>query len=117
MDAIANEQVIQTGKDFYAGMFPSYRECGGSPHNYQPDNNIFYTAVGVFALKNMLPYLSGLNRQKAVQRQPLFILYTATNSAYHSTVSGQIKTGLCRTRISSNTSREYLDRAKILMIV
>jgi len=67
MDAIANEQVIQTGKDFYAGMFPSYRECGGSPHNYQPDNNIFYTAVGVFALKNMLPYLSGLNRQKAEQ--------------------------------------------------
>src|SRR4051812_25976326 len=65
MDAIAKEQVMQTGKDFYAGMFPSYRECGGSPHNYQPDNNIFYTAVSVFALKNMLPYLSEANRQKA----------------------------------------------------
>ena len=67
MDAIAKEQVTQTGKDFYAGMFPSYRECGGSPHNYQPDNNIFYTAVSVFALKNMLPYLSEANRIKAEQ--------------------------------------------------
>ena len=45
-------------------MFPSFRECGGSPHNYQPDNNIFYTAVSVFALKNMLPYLNKTNRQK-----------------------------------------------------
>ena len=65
MDAIAKEQVQQTGKDFYAGMFPSYRECGGAPHNYQPDNNIFYTAVSVFALKNVLPYLSETNRIKA----------------------------------------------------
>ncbi|TKK68315.1 hypothetical protein FC093_11830 [Ilyomonas limi] len=65
IDAIAKEQVQQTGRDFYAGMFPSYRECGGSPHNYQPDNNIFYTAVSVFALKNILPYLSETNRLKA----------------------------------------------------
>ena len=65
MDAIAKEQVTAPNKDFYGGMFPSYRECAGSPHNYQPDNNIFYTAVSVFALKNMLPYLSEANRRKA----------------------------------------------------
>lgn len=64
IDAVAQEQVQQSSKDFYTGMFPSYRECGGSPHNYQPDNNIFYTAVSVFALKNMLPYLSEENRIK-----------------------------------------------------
>ena len=61
---LANEQVKESGKDFYAGMFPSYRECGGSPHNYQPDNNIFYTAVSVFALKNILPYVSQNNARK-----------------------------------------------------
>jgi hypothetical protein len=65
MDAIAKEQATEPHKDFYEGMFPSYRECAGIPHNYQPDNNIFYTAVGVFALKNMLPYLSEANRHKA----------------------------------------------------
>jgi len=65
IDAIAKEQVTQSNKEFPTGMFPSYRECAGTPHNYQPDNNIFYTAVSVFALKNMLPYLSEANRQKA----------------------------------------------------
>ncbi len=61
---IAGIQTDKNGKDFYAGMFPSYRECGGSPHNYQPDNNIFYTAVSVFALKNMLPDVSSENQKK-----------------------------------------------------
>ncbi len=64
IDNIAQQQVQQNTKDFYAGQFPSYRECGGSPHNYQPDNNIFYTAVSVFALKNMLPYVSQKAQQK-----------------------------------------------------
>ncbi len=54
---IESMQVKQDG-EFYAGMFPSYRECGGAPHNYQPDNNIFYTAVAAFTLRNMLPYLN-----------------------------------------------------------
>ncbi len=67
IDAIVKTQVKESGKDFYAGMFPSYRECGGSPHNYQPDNNIFYTAISVFALKNMLPYLSAANSKKVRQ--------------------------------------------------
>src|SRR5215212_9668755 len=58
---IASMQVKEDG-EFYAGMFPSFRECGGAPHNYQPDNNIFYTAVSAFALRNMLPYLNNENK-------------------------------------------------------
>ena len=37
---IASAQVT-TDDEFYIGMFPSFRQCGGAPHNYQPDNNIF----------------------------------------------------------------------------
>ena len=54
---IDSMQVKQDG-EFYAGQFPSFRECGGAPHNYQPDNNIFYTAVAAFTLRNILPYLN-----------------------------------------------------------
>jgi len=54
---IESMQVKDDG-EFYAGMFPSYRECGGVPHNFQPDNNIFYTTVAAFTLRNMLPYLN-----------------------------------------------------------
>ncbi|QEC69624.1 hypothetical protein FRZ67_20815 [Panacibacter ginsenosidivorans] len=61
---IAAAQVATDG-EFYAGMFPSFRECGGAPHNYQPDNNIFFTAIGAFALRNMLPYLIGENKKVA----------------------------------------------------
>lgn len=64
IDNIAQQQVQSNTKYFYAGQFPSYRECGGSPHNHQPDNNIFYTAVSVFALKNMLPFVDQNNQQK-----------------------------------------------------
>ena len=76
---IAIKQVKGSSKNFYEGMFPSYRECGGSPHNYQPDNNIFYTAVSVFALKNLLNDVSKPNQnkieniiKKAVQSYPLY---------------------------------------------
>src|SRR5206468_5748776 len=58
---IASMQVQQDG-EFYAGMFPTFRECGGAPHNYQPDNNIFYTAVAAFTLRNMLPYLNDADK-------------------------------------------------------
>ena len=61
---IQSMQVKQDG-EFYAGQFPSFRECGGVPHNYQPDNNIFYTAVTAFALRNMLPYLNDKDKQIA----------------------------------------------------
>ena len=63
---IASEQVKVNG-EFYAGTFPSFRESGGMPHNYQPDNNIFFTAISIFTLQNMLPYLT--NRNKAIALQ------------------------------------------------
>jgi len=47
---------------FYRGTFPTYRQCGGAPHNYQPDNTIFYTAITAFSLRNMLPYLSSKDK-------------------------------------------------------
>lgn len=59
---IAASQVSKDG-EFYAGMFPSFRECGGAPHNYQPDNNIFFTAISAFALRNMLTTLSDSNQK------------------------------------------------------
>ena len=58
---IAAQQVTQDG-EFYKGMFPSFRECGGAPHNYQPDNNVFFTAISAFAFRNMLPNLAGNNK-------------------------------------------------------
>jgi len=60
---IAASQVTTDG-EFYSGMFPSFRECGGAPHNYQPDNNIFFTAITAFTLRNMLSYLN--NRDKII---------------------------------------------------
>src|SRR6187397_3309622 len=60
-------QSMQVKEDgfFYAGMFPTYRECGGAPHNYQPDNTVFYTAITAFALRNMMPYLKESDKQIA----------------------------------------------------
>jgi hypothetical protein len=60
---IASMQVKQDDGEFYAGMFYGTRECGGIPHNLQPDNNIFFTALTTFAFRNMLP---GLNDQSKV---------------------------------------------------
>ncbi len=59
-DLIRDIAVMQVSTDgeFYAGMFPTFRECGGAPHNYQPDNNIFFTAIAAFAFKNMQSYLN-----------------------------------------------------------
>ncbi len=64
--SIAAEQVSSDG-EYYAGMLPAFRECGGAPHNYQPDNNNFFTAVGVFALENMLPGLPAEDKSTALQ--------------------------------------------------
>src|SRR5436305_13809139 len=64
---LLNIQSMQGKQDgeFYAGMFPSFRECGGAPHNYQPDNNIFFTAITAFTMRNMLPYLNQSNKVTA----------------------------------------------------
>jgi hypothetical protein len=63
---IQSLQVKQDG-EFYAGMFPTFRECAGTPHNYQPDNTIFYTAITAFTLRNMLPDLNEADRLTAQQ--------------------------------------------------
>ncbi|SFP65325.1 hypothetical protein [Parafilimonas terrae] len=57
-------QSMQVKKDsfFYRGGFPTYRECGGAPHNLQPDNTVFYTAITAFALRNMLPHLNAADK-------------------------------------------------------
>lgn len=74
---------VKTDGEFYAGMFPSFRECGGAPHNYQPDNTIFYTAISVFALKNILPYLNDADKKIAEQiianAQKIFPYYQNKN--------------------------------------
>ncbi len=61
---IQSMQVKQNG-EFYAGMFRTYRQCGGAPHNYQPDNTIFYTAISAFTLQNMLPQLNATDKKIA----------------------------------------------------
>jgi hypothetical protein len=66
LNNIAAAQVSTNG-EFYAGSFPSYRKCWGIPHNYQPDNNIFFTAITVFTLRNLLPRLSAENKKTALQ--------------------------------------------------
>jgi hypothetical protein len=58
-------QFKQDEGEFYKGMFKNYRECGGGPHNYQPDNNVFFTAITAFGLRNMLPGLNGENKHIA----------------------------------------------------
>jgi hypothetical protein len=58
-------QVKQDG-EFYTGMFPGYRKCAGFPHNYQPDNNIFFTAITAFTLTKLAPYLSTDDKVKAM---------------------------------------------------
>ena len=59
---IASMQVKQFDGEFYEGMFYGFRECGGIPHKYVKDNNIFFTAITAFSFKNMLPYLSDENK-------------------------------------------------------
>lgn len=51
--------------EFYKGMFTGYRRCEGLPHNYQPDNNIFFSAITAFTLKNLAPQLNDSNQETA----------------------------------------------------
>ncbi len=80
---IAAMQVTTDG-EFYKGMFPTFRECGGGPHNYQPDNNVFFTAIAAFAFKNMLPSLDGENKatvsQMLQQIQTVYPYYKNKNN-------------------------------------
>ncbi len=62
---IAAMQIQKDDGEFYKGMFYGFRECGGFPHNYQRDNNVFFTGITAFAFRNMLPALSDENKLTA----------------------------------------------------
>ena len=66
LSSIAKDQVTET-TNFYPGSFPSFRRCAGIPHNRVADNNIFYTAISLFTLRNLLPYLPEPERRTAEQ--------------------------------------------------
>lgn len=53
---IASQQVAIDG-DFPAGMFPSYRRYDKRKNVFKNDDNIFYTGLIVFTLKQLQPYL------------------------------------------------------------
>jgi len=57
------DQVKEKG-EFYPGMFVSFRGAVSLPHNYQPDNNIFFTAIGNFTLKNIQDKLNEKDKLK-----------------------------------------------------
>ena len=68
-DLVKNIEATQVKSkgEFYPGMFAGYRQSAGFPHNYQPDNNIFFTAITAFTLKNIIPYLNADNKSRASQ--------------------------------------------------
>ncbi len=75
---IAAEQMTKQGQ-FIDGMFYSYRKFAGYPEKITPDENVFFTTILSFALKNMLPSLSTANKEtcktiieKAAQTYPYF---------------------------------------------
>lgn len=59
-------QVKQDG-EFYTGMFHGYRKSAGFPHNYQHDNNIFFTAITAFTLNKLTPHLSNDAKATAIR--------------------------------------------------
>ena len=75
---ITAAQVSASG-EFYPGSFPSYRESAGFPHNRQSDNNIFFTAISIFTLRNLLPQLGEEDKKTAMRiienAQPAFPYY------------------------------------------
>jgi hypothetical protein len=81
---IEASQFKQDG-EFYTGMFAGYRQCAGFPHNYQPDNNIFFTAITAFTLKNIAPQLNDNNKVKALK----VIKNTATAYPHYRNVNGK----------------------------
>lgn len=58
LESIAKDQVKENDKDFFEGMFPTFREWGASPVNRQPDNNVYFTAITNFTLKQLLPKMA-----------------------------------------------------------
>ncbi len=75
---LEQEQLSKTG-DFEDGMFYSYRKFAGYPQRFTPDENIFFTAILSFALKNMASELNAANKaackriiSRAVKAYPAF---------------------------------------------
>ena len=60
LDEIQKEQILEK-EEFYPGMFYSFRGASAFPHRYRPDNNVFFTAIGSFTLKNLQKYLDKSN--------------------------------------------------------
>ncbi len=52
LDDIEKDQIKEKG-EFFPGMFYSFRSASAPPHNYKPDYNIFFTAIGSFTLKHL----------------------------------------------------------------
>lgn len=77
-------QVKQDG-EFYSGTFASYRDCAGFPHNYQPDNNIFFTAITAFTLNKLKDDLSNDAKERAIH----IIKNAATAYHYYRNRSGK----------------------------
>ena len=61
---IEKDQIKERG-EFFPGMFYSFRGASAPPHNYQPDNNVFFTAIGSFTLRNLKPFV-GIQHEKAI---------------------------------------------------
>ena len=76
---------IKKDGEYYPGMFAGYRQCEGFPHNYQPDNNIFFTAITAFTLKNIAPQLNNDNKTRALQ----IIKNTAAAYPYYRNTNGK----------------------------
>jgi hypothetical protein len=53
LKSIVKDQVQSNHPDFFDGMFPTFREWGAWPVNRQPDNNVYFTAITSFTLKNL----------------------------------------------------------------
>jgi hypothetical protein len=67
---IEHEQMEPQGQ-FLDGMFYSFRKFAGYPQKTSPDENVFFTTLLSFALKNILPHLNANNRetgQKIIDR-------------------------------------------------
>lgn len=97
---IAANQVREFDGAFHKGMFYSYRECGAWPVRNRPDNNIFFTAIISFSLKNMLQDLSPDNQliaqsviKNATAAYPYFL---NKKNRMDFTNSGQQITRLCQ---------------------
>lgn len=61
VELISKEQILEK-KDFYPGMIYSYRGLAAPPYNYQPDNNIFFSAISAFTLRNLKVRLKQKNQ-------------------------------------------------------